>query len=443
MTKATVKATSVFQVLKLIKTPSYKLKVNGEIRTDPALVDEILAGIPENVWKTCQRVLDPCCGRGTILLKMIDKLLDHHTAEEVSKMIYAVDIDKHCVYTTREIVAKRLNVTVDGLVNNIIQHDCLSWEPNMKFDAVVGNPPYQNPGKTKGQKLWYRIAKKSSELVKDGGDLILLTPNSWMSGGQNSADGWGLFRDLFTKYQVESTKITGITNTYFKAAGMKLGIDISWFHLKKVPIHKTTKIIAEDGELNIDFRTVEFLSAEPTIISNSIVSKTLGNKNLKKYQVVYHDNQARLGVLDEKKHPSSTHIHKHYLMGSTITNNLEISYLPHKHKKAVDFKKIIFPLGSRFWQPHLDFESMNSLAQGYAVRIDENTTEEGFKSVWYSKLFTYLMKNLQIDRNGTMKRSYVDSIPKVDLSREWTDEELYDLFDLTPEEREYINARTK
>tara|TARA_B100001287_G_scaffold163326_1_gene137254 strand:- start:315 stop:473 length:159 start_codon:yes stop_codon:yes gene_type:complete len=52
------------------------------------------------------------------------------------------------------------------------------------------------------------------------------------------------------------------------------------------------------------------------------------------------------------------------------------------------------------------------------------------------------MKNLQIDRNGMMKRSYVDNIPRFDMSKTWTEKEIQDYLNLSQDEREYINART-
>ena len=53
------------------------------------------------------------------------------------------------------------------------------------------------------------------------------------------------------------------------------------------------------------------------------------------------------------------------------------------------------------------------------------------------------MKNLQIDRNGMMKRSYVDNIPKFDMSRKWTDEEIYNYVGLDEELQEHINNAVK
>ena len=410
----------------------FSVQKNGDVITPRECINETYQNLLKSEY---DNVIDISCGTGEWVIELVKQ-----------KKIKSVTIAD-----TNEINLKIAKKRIEGLkidIKEIIHYNKDTLESKMEgkeFDLVVGNPPYQNPGKTKGQKIWYRIAQVSHRICKEGGEVILLTPNSWMSGGQNTPkgpNGWGLFRDLFTNTQVLTTKVTNITDTYFKNAGIKVGIDISWFHLHNLPTYQETKVIVQDGEFFSDFRSINFLSSEPTIISNSIVKKTLGNKDLEKFKIVYHDNQERQGVLIEKKVPEGDYKIPHYILGSSNTENLEISYLDHKHKKDVSFKKVIFTLQSRFWQPHLDLEGMSSLCQGYSVIINDDTTLEGFTSVWYSKLFTYLMKNLQINRNGMMKRSYVDNIPYIDMSKVWTDDEIYNLFNLTDEEKEYINART-
>lgn len=50
----------------------------------------------------------------------------------------------------------------------------------MKFDCVIGNPPYQiKVGKRKTEPLWQRFVEKSFELVKDGGVVSLIHPSGW------------------------------------------------------------------------------------------------------------------------------------------------------------------------------------------------------------------------------------------------------------------------
>ena len=55
----------------------------------------------------------------------------------------------------------------------------------MKFDVVVGNPPYQAPGKENKAKLWPQFVEMAfDELVAPDGYVSLITPKLWLMNGQ-------------------------------------------------------------------------------------------------------------------------------------------------------------------------------------------------------------------------------------------------------------------
>jgi hypothetical protein len=72
---------------------------------------------------------------------------------------------------------------------------------NMKFDVIIGNPPYQNADKVKkaansrsanGSPLWVKFIRKSTELLKPNGVLSLLVPSAVAtpkSRGMSAAKG--------------------------------------------------------------------------------------------------------------------------------------------------------------------------------------------------------------------------------------------------------------
>jgi len=429
----------------------FSVQSNGDVNTPETCIENELIPCIDPFGN----FLDISCGDGSIVVAFANLLLQNNfTKDQVGNLIHIAD------HTNINILITQKRLLQLGI--NIEKNNCAIYtkieeiqdHPIMKktFRNIVTNPPYQNPGKTKGQKQWYKIAKKCSELLEEDGNLVILTPNSWMSGGQNSGT-WGVSKDLFKEKQLVKSKITGITQTYFKDAGMKLGIDISMWHVKNTPTMTTSIIEAEDGIMHVDFRDNDFLSSIPTLASNKVVKQTLGNKNLEKFEILYFDNTIKAKDIKpiEKKEADDTYNIPHYILGSSTTGNLEVSYLDKPYKKDVTFNgkyenvkntpKIIFTLQSRFWQPHLDMIGMCAISQGYTIPVPANTTQEGFESVFYSKTITYLMKALQIDRNGMMKRSYVDNIPKFDMSKIWTEKEIQEFLELDKEMIQEINER--
>ena len=61
----------------------------------------------------------------------------------------------------------------------MITVDFLEWETDMKFDVIVGNPPYQNTS-AKKEKLWLDFLKKALELSNNV--VAFVTPDVWVDG---------------------------------------------------------------------------------------------------------------------------------------------------------------------------------------------------------------------------------------------------------------------
>lgn len=50
----------------------------------------------------------------------------------------------------------------------------------MKFDVIIGNPPYQAPGGTQtGRTIWDKFVARSIDLLEDDGSLVYINPPRW------------------------------------------------------------------------------------------------------------------------------------------------------------------------------------------------------------------------------------------------------------------------
>lgn len=56
---------------------------------------------------------------------------------------------------------------------NYVLADFLTWQPDMQFDVIIGNPPYQ---KSKYSDFYVCFIKRSAELLREGGYFSMIAP---------------------------------------------------------------------------------------------------------------------------------------------------------------------------------------------------------------------------------------------------------------------------
>ena len=116
------------------------------------------------------RILVVACGHGTEAVILAKRMMALGISkEQANKSIWL--IDKYRVFTNHAKLAYGFK--------NVVTEDFLNWETNMKFDAIVGNPPFDGEGGGGGQnKIYDPICKKALTLLKDDGVIAFITPAS-------------------------------------------------------------------------------------------------------------------------------------------------------------------------------------------------------------------------------------------------------------------------
>lgn len=175
---------------KIIHKISLLHSTDIETPTNFKLAEEIIEKLPVDWGNPDLKILDPGCGRGTFLLALIKKLERHgHSRTHIiSNIIYGADVSKvqYMIAVKSIKLADPVGALAAVMADHIEQVDSLNKEWNMKFDVVVGNPPFQESkedGERKDQasNLWSKFWAKSIKITKPDGVVALITPTSWLS----------------------------------------------------------------------------------------------------------------------------------------------------------------------------------------------------------------------------------------------------------------------
>lgn len=192
------------------------------------LVAEMLDQLPEAVWTSdITTFFDPAIGGGQFVRAIEQRLRSQgHSDDNIRGRVFGFEESELHI---------RFAVNKHNLVGQYIcntYNNFLDTESSMKFDVVIGNPPYQN----KNQILWRDFVKKSIAVTKEHGYVNLVTPNSWASGAKNN-----LYNEVFRKKNTLYINMNG--NQYFP----NIGKDIGYWLLQNSPFQNNNTIIYDES----------------------------------------------------------------------------------------------------------------------------------------------------------------------------------------------------
>ncbi len=346
---------------------------------------------------------------------------------------------------------------------------------NMKFDVIIGNPPYQlNVGNisgnsSKAKAIYHNFISQAIKMQPSF--LSMVIPSRWMT---KSTEG---ISDEWVESFINCNHIYSL-HDYIDSKDCFPGVSIEggvcYFLWDKSYNGKCHYYLHANHDISHNY---DFLNAHGAgivirdIKAISIIEKIAKIEN----DYLFNDDKNFSGLVSPKdfftnkqKLTSSwsayslnkTHIHwiKYYL-------NKNIHKIPYawissndvpKNQASISLHKVYIPaarggnteddnlvLGYPFYGEPNSVCSQTYLVIGYDPK-KHNFTEQHCKNIIsyiHTKFFRYLVSIKKKTQNGP--RMVYQFVPMQDFSKPWTDEELYQKYDLSQEEIDFIESMIK
>ena len=422
-----------------VKDGEVERKKYGEVMTPITLVREMLDTLPKEVWSNPNlKWLDPANGAGTFPFVVIYKLMNGLKNVEgfedvefrykhiVENMIYTCELQSRNValwlcgvdpkdeYTTNTYWGSFLDDAFDYHMKNV-------WNVE-KFDIIIGNPPYQHPT-NKRWKLWVSFLDKISRIKNKY--LLFVTPNAWMNSNGEELDK---AKNIITSKGINTVNIN--VNNYF----IGVGEDIGYYFCDGEKRDNIT-IINDSVRLTI-VNDGEFIVSDDDRIKNSIFKKLFSNEKFI-YKNVNTDIKSKLidGSFSKERSITNT---------TRVIHSASNIFYCSDNLSALQKEGVIINWSGHFYKEDDNkylFRSIEDVSGRNTKKVLTNNENESNKLISYisSKLIRFFVNSKKTSGFNTI----LADIPKIDISRNWSDKDLYKHFDISEEEIELIERTIK
>jgi hypothetical protein len=395
------------------------------------LVDQILDQLPPHVFTSDRTTfLDPAFGGGQFLREVVTRLRAcGHSDDNIRSRIYGCEITNFRVK-----YAQQLGKVIS---DNLIKADCLSHDwGDMKFDVILGNPPYQSADST--MSLWPLFVEKSMQLLNEGGHLAMVTPATWMrpSNDIKRPPKEGGSKQVFADFmKVYNTKIidTGHAKKHFE-----VGSTITWYVIEKCDYKGVTTVIdPQGGQTQVDLRNYLCYPINADVHTLRLFEKVQIPTTKFDFKGIQGPGRADLECSETKnrqfkyKYVGSRFSQKNY----DSTHDCVMLYSRIKHPEHHLPKVIINYIGDI--HPYVD--DGNAGMQYCQVHYLEHANQVGpAHSVVKSKLWRYLYRFIRYGMHN--EKGPLNSFGIPPLTKVYTDAEIYSYYGLTLEEVDLVET---
>jgi site-specific DNA-methyltransferase (adenine-specific) len=317
-------------------------------------------------------------------------------------------------------------------------------EDRMKFDVIIGNPPYQvSDGSGKGAgaiPVYNHFIEISKNLNPKY--LSMITPSRWFTGGR------GL--DSFRKKELQDWRLKEIhdfpnAKDCFPGVEIKGGVN---FFLWEYNYNDDCNVVTYSNGKEIS------RLKRPLLEENSDVF-IRDNKAVNIYRKVIQLKEKSINNIISSAKPFGLRTYfmgedKKMSNGVKVYRNKGIGYIKKSdityNNEWIDNHKVIAPYAVGSGDVKSDIikpiysEPGSCCSETYIVFGPTNTKEEAKNIIGYIKTkFFHFMVSIKKNTQHATKKAY-QFVPLQDFSKAWTDQELYKKYDLTKDEIDYIET---
>lgn len=331
--------------------------------------------------------------------------------------------------------------------NNIKTRLAELFGENMKFDVVIGNPPYQmkdGAGGTSDSLIFHLFVEQAMKL--EPRFLSMVIPSRWMAGGR------GL--DEFRREMLSSQKIAQLTDfpvskEVFSGVEVKGGIcfflwtpdhhgDCEVAVIRGEQISRATRKLDEFDVFVRDSRSVEILRKVQRLKEGSISEILTADTpfgiatNFSDFRATKRSNDIELFFVKSGKRSTG-------FIGKNVIE---------KNTHLIGKWKVLTPEAgsdggqkipdSVLGKPWLCPPNSVCTQSFLAFYVDTKAEAKSLESYLRTKFFRHLVSLRKITQHAL--RSTYSWVPIQTWDQEWTDEKLYKKYQLTEEEISYIES---
>lgn len=320
---------------------------------------------------------------------------------------------------------------------------------NMKFDVIIGNPPYQlgsndDRKNSRDMPIYHKFVEQAKKLQPRY--LSMIIPSRWMASGL----GLSAFRsEMLSDEHIRKLVDYPVASDVFPGVGIKGGVCYFLWDRDNEGMCAVTTILHNEmygpverdlGEFDVfvrDSRALNILykvsrRKEPSIMRILSVDKEFGwtsnfdgfheTKGPNDVALYYNRKGKRLkGWIDRDEVVKSVHLIDKWKVLISAAYGSTDGY-PHQ----ITGKPLLAPSPSVCTQTYLFFY------------VDTQDAASSINSYVQTKFFRFLVSLRKISQHAT--RSTYKFVPVQDFSEPWTDEKLYKKYDLTQDEIAFIES---